>query len=286
MKVTVQCQYVEGDFLEANAAARSMGFLSMGTISFFYLYLAYMTGTIVGNFLQRTAPGVPPRSALEIIISALPLMLAGAYWGWITFRRQGRRSPGFIRPPTQLTNMGIVLPLILAGGLLAVTILAGAFALPAPPPDPSQVVSLPEALFSVFTSFAPIIVMMICFVIMTVRLFHRSIRRAWDLQGHLRNPHTLEFSDEGINSFEAGCDCRYRWEGMIGWHETANVFVIYRSHATFVMVPKRAIPSMEAGAALVHLLRTRIGAPPLGFEIRASSPPPLPAVSAPPGVIE
>jgi hypothetical protein len=53
---------------------------------------------------------------------------------------------------------------------------------------------------------------------------------------------TIHVTPEMITFEDAASQRRYLWGGIVGWQETRNLFVLYRSLVSFELVPKRAFP--------------------------------------------
>jgi hypothetical protein len=271
----LQVNYTENDFREANAAARSLGWLSVSTLPFFYLFVAYLTGSVVGQLLQRPAPGAPPKGPIDVCVSTFPLMLVAAYWGFVVFRTGGRRSPHFLVRPPRLSGTGVLLPAALAVVTFAVTACALAFT-PPPPPEanPPAQVPLAQTLLTLALGLAPMVVMLVCAGVMTLRLFRRNIVRVWELQTHLHQIVTVEVDEGGVVVSDPACHTRYLWGAFVGWHETPGVFVLYRSYASFEMIPKRSFPTPAACDYFYALIRRQIGERVRGFDpVQSLSPP-------------
>jgi hypothetical protein len=281
--MTLDVHYTADDYREAAAAVRAQGLQSISTLPVFYVFLAFSIGTILGNILERQPPGAPLRGPVEVVLSSLPLLIVAAYWGFVALRTRGKKAHGFVIPPPKLSGLGVALPLFLCIVMFAVAVLAGAL-MPVVPvdaaPNPPRL-PLGTALATVALPFMPSIVFAIFSIILVLRFFRRNITRAFELQINLHRPTTIQIAADSLTVSDDTHQTRYSWPAFIGWHETANLFLLYRSYISFVMIPKRTFSSPEALYQFVELVRHAIGDQRRGFE--ALLPPLLPmAPSIPP----
>jgi hypothetical protein len=280
--MTLHVYRTEADFREANAAYRGLRLMSFGTLPFFFLYLAFTIGVIAGNLLQEQPPGAPPRGPVDVMFSSIWLVIAGVYWGVVGLRTAGKRAHGFVRPPPPLAGVGVVTPALLAVALFAVCLLSNAYTPPAPLPAPQPTPPpLGESLRSAFLPFVPVVSLVACSIWIFLRQFNRNLTRGFQLQVQLHRPATVQASPEWFIVTDEAHQTSYRWQAFIGWQETANLFLLYNSYATFEMVPKRAFASAEQIHQFTALLRQSIGAGGVGFEVLPArpGPPPLPATT-------
>jgi hypothetical protein len=278
--VTLHVQYNEADYREANAAVRGQRLQSIGLAPFFFVFLAFAAGIVIGNLLQERPPGEPPRGPVDVIIWTLPLLFVAVYWAVIAFRTGGKRAYGFVTPPPRLSGLGAVLPMLLGAAVFTVSLLATAYTPPGPPPQDQPPMSPGRALAVIFLPMLPIASMVVCSIVMVLRLNARNIRRAFELQAHLHRPKTIEVSPESLTVSGEGVREDYAWHAFIGWNETAHLFLLFTSYVTFHIVPKRAFASRDAYDEFEMIVRNKVGERRHGFDVlppaRSAVPPPLP----------
>lgn len=275
-------EYRASDYREAVAAWKSIGLATPSFAPFFYLYVALVVGTMVGGILQPTAPGEPRRGLCEVSLTAMPMLLVAAYLAVFAFRRR-KPSPGFIIPPQrEPTGHGIWVPAAMVAMVFVVCVAGYMLTPPTPPqgaPPAGPPVPLGTALASFLIPLLPFVGMFAAILVLAFRIFRLVTVRSFELQPQLLRPHTVTVDEGGITFSDTLSDRRYAWEGLVGWHETPNVLILYRSYVTFEMLPKRAVNSAADLQALLGLLRQRIGERHRGFEpipVAAVAPPSLP----------
>jgi len=287
--VTLRVEYTVDDFREAVAAVRAQGLMTVSQAQFFYLFLGYTVGATLGNAFQRQPAGAPPRGVIEIAISSLPFVLILTYWAFIAFRTGGKKAFGFVTPPPKLTEAGILVPGLFTVAASTITFLAIVFTPPGLPVPTNQ----PEIPFGTASAmlilpFVPIVVMLICAVALLLRMMRLNINRSFELQANSHRPAVLEISNDALSISNDVKLTRYSWSGFIGWHETANVILLYTSYLTFEMVPKRAFASPTELEHFRSFITQVIGEHRRGFDplpiepsvvsknVSRSAPPPLP----------
>ena len=269
-------QRTADDYREAHAAVKAQGLMTVSTTPFFYLFLGFALGSVLGNFVQRQPAGSAPRGPIEFIITSLPWALVLCYWAFIVFRSNGKKAHGFVTPPPKLTGFGVLVPALSATAAFAVTFLGNAFTPPGPPASPNQPeLPLGTALAFLALPFVPIVSFLALSIVLFVRLHRLNVNRAFDLQVNLHRPVVIELSDNSLMVTSDVHQVRYAWNGFIGWHETANVFLLYISYISFEMVPKRAFTSPQQLEYFRQFVARAIGEQHRGFD-------PVPARAAPP----
>jgi hypothetical protein len=71
---------------------------------------------------------------------------------------------------------------------------------------------------------------------------------------------TLEFGDQGVRSKVGGIEGRFSWPSFVRVIETEDGLFLALSRAELLAVPRRALPSADAFAALVRQVRARLDA--------------------------
>src|SRR5262249_7964881 len=73
-------------------------------------------------------------------------------------------------------------------------------------------------------------------------------RWVWKTQRHLHRPRTIDVSVDGVKVVEELSQHFYAWPAFHKFAETPNLFLLYSSAMTFVMLPKRAISDEQQSA--------------------------------------
>jgi hypothetical protein len=278
VQMSLQAQYTEADYREATSAVRSLGFTSISTAPYFYMILGLYLGNMLGTMLQRPYPGEPRASLPEVIVINLPYALMLGAWAIIIFRRMGRKAPAFLRPTGKLTTVGPTFPIVLAITTFLIALLANALQYPTPPPDPSKRQTPPlQVIFNLALAFGPMVALASSAILLFFVLLRQTIKRHWELQPNLLRPHQIDLDDESVTISDGTSQRAYRWSSFVGWHDTPNLLLLYRSYVSFEMIPKRSFATPQA-AEFLGLLREKIGDLQRAFEpLRPSAmPPPLP----------
>lgn len=103
-----------------------------------------------------------------------------------------------------------------------------------------------------------------------VMLPRRGWRRAWEAQPALHGRRRAQVSAVGVSETWPTGRQHYDWAGFAGYRETSNLFVLYPSPFSFVMLPKRGlpadVPAAKLGAILAYKLGPQPNLPARGFE--------------------
>src|SRR6185312_4191646 len=89
----------------------------------------------------------------------------------------------------------------------------------------------------------------IAFVALFIPLVFRRIlspSRLWSRQYHLQRPFTVDIDESSIRITEPLAATECKWQYSRGYNQTPNLFLLYPSALTFVMIPKRAFPNPQA----------------------------------------
>jgi hypothetical protein len=101
------------------------------------------------------------------------------------------------------------------------------------------------------------------FVVLWVIMFwfrRRAGRMLWKHNPVLRRPHTLDIDDDGVRLAHEQAMTQWTWPNFIGLTETENLLLLRQAKATYVIIPKRAVPEGQLDA-LRLLLAERVGLP-------------------------
>jgi hypothetical protein len=102
--------------------------------------------------------------------------------------------------------------------------------------------------------------MFVCFGIFTTILNKTTgMRRRWQDNPALAQPHVMEASESGMKLTEPQSSHDYRWSSLRGFRETANLLLVYPSGHSFWFIPKRAFSEPAALDRFKGFLMTHIG---------------------------
>jgi hypothetical protein len=76
-------------------------------------------------------------------------------------------------------------------------------------------------------------------------LGRRGARKLWEREATLKEPHTIEITDEGVRLASTSSSTAWKWPNFTHLTETANLFLLKQSDGTHLIVPKRAVPPGE-----------------------------------------
>lgn len=110
-----------------------------------------------------------------------------------------------------------------------------------------------DILFSVF-----LVVIGICSNPSFNPLQNYFIARLWKSQPSIREPMTLEISEEGLTGSSPIFQSTVKWQIYTHFIETTNLFVVYQSKRLFNMFPKRAFSNEQELDEFRYLLERKI----------------------------
>lgn len=227
--------------------------------------------------------------AAEFVLPLLPWLLVLAFLWFFVFRRLAPRKPGSFlfdsnadaeRAGRQPRWRRIVVIAFVFLGFLALT----ALMLVNDESRPGDGVA--EHLLSL----GPWFVIFLMIWVFVFRLLRRQTRQNWEGQPNLHMESRIDISPDGVTTMTPVSSAVYRWEAFQRVQETPNLFILFLSTLTFVLVPKRALPDGEAVDSLRGMLRTMIAqrpapafavvvpqqAPQQSQQQSSKQPPPLP----------
>jgi hypothetical protein len=103
-------------------------------------------------------------------------------------------------------------------------------------------------------------------------VIRRMFRKNWKLQPALMRHKTLEYSSQGISCSDDLSSSSHKWEAILRCVETTDLFILYPSGMTFIIVPKRAFPSPAAVAEFLDLIREWANSRAVGFPVIPLAP--------------
>jgi preprotein translocase subunit YajC len=86
----------------------------------------------------------------------------------------------------------------------------------------------------------------------------RGSRRMWEGQAHLRHEKSLDADEAGVAMVDGVSRSEYRWDAFQSVRETPNLFVLYLSDFSMMMVPKRAFDAPASIDEFRELLRRQV----------------------------
>jgi YcxB-like protein len=81
-------------------------------------------------------------------------------------------------------------------------------------------------------------------------------RLLWEGQPSVMRAKTADITAAGICVADAFSRVEYKWPAFVRFSETTNLFLLYNSNFSFLMIPKRAFPDQEHLEAMRALART------------------------------
>ena len=111
----------------------------------------------------------------------------------------------------------------------------------------------------VLTVGAIVFVLMVLAALVGEYLGERLMARWWFPRYSVANKDvTLELGDEGVHSMAGGIEGRVAWRSITRVFETKDFLLLALSRAEMIVVPKRAVASADAFAALARYVRTKV----------------------------
>jgi len=104
-----------------------------------------------------------------------------------------------------------------------------------------------------------------------------AVRRAWRGQPALQLQQTMELDEQGVTLDDKQSRNEFTWEAFLQLIETRNLFLLFPSKLTFIMIPKRAVPPSElellnAGGMAARLMTVQAPRPRRRFVMGGSLP--------------
>ena len=94
-----------------------------------------------------------------------------------------------------------------------------------------------------------------CFIFVSRRGARQQIASSPELAAEV----TYEFGDEGFETQSQFASGRSTWQALHAVRESKEAFILYRSKATFHVVPKRFLHSPEEADTLREIIRSQMG---------------------------
>lgn len=109
-----------------------------------------------------------------------------------------------------------------------------------------------------FTSSVFLLVFGACLIPLVNLIQRYSLTRIWKTQPSIREPMTLEVTEEGFKLKSASFESNVKWQIYTHFFEATNFFMLYQSKQAFYLVPKRAFSSTDQVADFRELLSRKI----------------------------
>jgi hypothetical protein len=123
-------------------------------------------------------------------------------------------------------------------------------------------------------SIGPWLVIFLIIWVFVFRLLRRQTRQNWEGQPNMHLDYRMDISPDGISVQNPVFSSAYRWEAFQRVQETPNLFILFLSTLTFVLIPKRALTDPQAIEWLRGTLRTMVAERPIpAFPVVMQAPP-------------
>jgi hypothetical protein len=199
---------------------------------------------------------------LDVTLPMLPWLFLFAFLWFFVMRRMSPRKPRSFLYASSLDaerdgrprRRGYVISavIVIAGLLLLVTNVYLDHARDAH--AAGNEVHLSDAAFSM----GPWVLIFLVVWILVFRAIRRQTRRNWEGQPNVQLEYRMDVSPQGISVANPVSSSAYRWEAFQRVLETPNMFILFLSTLTFVLIPKRALPDGHGVDELRGMLRTMI----------------------------
>jgi heme/copper-type cytochrome/quinol oxidase subunit 2 len=282
----LEFSYTFDDYSEANRAhlQRTAG----GGPARFGLLVIFICVIVIGGSAffeaaRSTAPATATATpaapqggssfAMEFLLPLLPwLLIFGFLWVFVFRRLTARKPPSFLFDSNADAERSgrrrwwprvVAIALVVLGFLTVLTLLL-ANAAHAPGGN------LVDALLPL----SPWLVVFLSVWVFFFRLLRRQTRHNWEGQPNLHLENRMDIAPEGVSVANPVFSSAYRWEAFQRVQETPNLFILFLSTLTFVLIPKRALPDAQAIDSLRGTLRTMIAERPTpAFAVVMPAPP-------------
>jgi len=108
-----------------------------------------------------------------------------------------------------------------------------------------------SGLFAIVASLIFLAIFFLCWVVLPRISFKR--------QPKLKEPHEWSFSDEGITFRTTGINSKLDWSIFIKWLVGDDIYLLYYSKRSMIIIPRRAFSNDLIDRAFVELLIRKIG---------------------------
>jgi hypothetical protein len=270
------------DFVEAHKVHRSPArrarlglgerllFLWILLASIGVLFVIALVESIVG-FRRGTGP------TIELIVTGWAVAIAAPWFIYLViFTFLWYVASGVAGPNERpwIRQMMLVLAVVMLLNTIVATVAAGG-----PAAQRAQAASTPQQSTSWFATLFPWVTMLFVFWLYIFRYLRGTLPRHWAAQPHLRVPTTLEQTDHGLRAADEHVVHDYRWSAFLKFREGESLFLLYPSHVSYLIVPKRALAERGLVEAFRQLLEQHVasdGPIPARFPLE---PMPAPAVA-------
>jgi len=99
------------------------------------------------------------------------------------------------------------------------------------------------------------------------------VRKLWEGQSHLHDPHTVTITDDGITVRQASRRSEYMWATFQKYRSTPELFLLYTSEYQYVMIPRRSFETPADLAGFQMQCEDYLGGVKRGFPMLPGPPP-------------
>jgi hypothetical protein len=280
------------DYREANQAHLRQ--TAVGGPARLGLFMIFMCVIVIGSsaFFEASRSTAPATSAspaaatpqgggsliADVLLPMVPWLLIFGFLWWFVFRRlTPRKSPSFLYGSNAEAEQARVRPwwprLLAIGFVLIVLFGLAGLVLRDVANDANSAGGNTHVVDSVL-SFSPWFVIFVIIWVFVFRVLRRQTRQNWEGQPNLHLEYRMDISPEGVSVSCPVSSAAYRWEAFQRVQETPNLFILFLSTLTFVLIPKRALADGEAADWLRGTLRTMVAERPVpAFPVVMQAPP-------------
>jgi magnesium-transporting ATPase (P-type) len=104
------------------------------------------------------------------------------------------------------------------------------------------------------------------FVFFFVRAL-RDARKRFEREPAAHRLQTIEITEAGLSQSTHASSTQYKWEAFVRQLETPNLFLLYLTEVTFLLLPKRAFPSQDEINAFRELVSGVVNPPERAFPV-------------------
>jgi hypothetical protein len=101
---------------------------------------------------------------------------------------------------------------------------------------------------------APVIVLVLLFIVWRFMLLPRNIKRLYTQQKDLGSPFEIELDEDSFCSSNEYGHSRYPWDHFVKWKENEKLILLYLSDAVITMLPKRIFTQESQ----IHFLKQKL----------------------------
>jgi hypothetical protein len=279
------------DYKEANQAylrRTAVGGPARFGVLVIFLCVVVIGGSAFFEAARSTAPAASPSSTpstpqggslvANFLLPLLPwLLVFGFLWLFVFRRLTPRKSPSFLydsnaeaerarRTPWWPRLVAVAFVVAMLFGMAAWLLRDAANDVSSPGGNAQGVDAL--------VSIGPWLVIFVIIWVFVFRLLRRQTRQNWEGQPNMHLEYRMDITPDGVSVQNPVFSSAYRWEAFQRVQETPNLFILFLSTLTFVLIPKRALPDAQAIDWLRGTLRTMIAERPTpAFAVVMHAPP-------------